>query len=54
MTPEDLDDKFLYLVGLRTGGTKAEELARVLKGLEEVDNIAHVMVQLEFPEARME
>ena len=51
MTEEELDAKFSYLVGLRAGETKAKELARVLKGLDRVTNIADVMVQLELPEA---
>jgi len=54
MTEEDLDAKFSHLVGLRAGEAKAEELARVLKRLDSVRNIADVMVQLELPEARIE
>ena len=54
MTEEDLDAKFSHLVGLRAGEAKADELARVLKGLDTVSNIADVMVQLELPEASME
>ena len=54
MTEEDLDAKFSYLVGLRAGEAKAEELARVLKRLDTVSNIAEVMAQLELPEAHIE
>ena len=54
MTEPDLDAKFSYLVGLRAGEAKAEELAGVLKQLDTVSNIADVMVQLELPEARIE
>jgi hypothetical protein len=54
MTDEDLDAKFSYLVGLRAGEAKAKELARILKGLDTVSNVADVMVQLELPEARID
>jgi 2-methylcitrate dehydratase PrpD len=54
MTEEELDAKFSYLVGLRVGEAKAKELAQVLKGLDSVSNVADIMVQLEFPEAKIE
>ena len=54
MTEQDLDAKFSYLVGLRAGGAKAQELAAVLKQLDIVSNIADVMVQLELPVASIE
>jgi len=54
MTEEDLDVKFSHLVGLRAGEAKARELARVLKRLDTVSNVAGVMVQLELPQARIE
>jgi hypothetical protein len=54
MDEADLDAKFSYLVGLRAGEAKAKELAQVLKHLDTVDNIADVMVQLEFPEASID
>ncbi len=54
MSEEDLDAKFSYLVGLRAGNAKAEELAQVLKMLDAVSNIADVMVQLELPQTHIE
>ena len=54
MSEEEVDAKFSYLVGLRVGEAKAKELAQVLKQLDKVSNVADVMVQLEFPEARLE
>ncbi len=54
MSEEDLDAKFSYLVGLRAGNAKAEELAQVLKRLDAVSNISDVMVQLELPQAQIE
>jgi 2-methylcitrate dehydratase PrpD len=54
MPEADLDAKFAYLIGLRVGQAKAGELAQMLKQLDTVDNIADVMVQLEFPEAHLE
>jgi len=54
MTEEELDAKFSYLVGLRAGEAKAKELARVLKRLDTVSNVADVMVQLELPEAHID
>jgi 2-methylcitrate dehydratase PrpD len=54
MTEEELDAKFSYLVGLRLGEAKANELALVLKQLDTVSNIADVMVQLEFPETHID
>jgi 2-methylcitrate dehydratase PrpD len=53
-TEEELDAKFSYLVGLRAGEAKAKELARVLKRLDTVSNVAEVMVQLELPEASID
>ena len=49
-----MDAKFSYLVGLRAGGAKAQELGAVLKRLDIESNIADVMVQLELPEASIE
>ncbi len=54
MSEEDLDAKFSYLVGLRAGNAKAEELAQVLKRLDAVSNIADVLVQLELPQTHIE
>jgi 2-methylcitrate dehydratase PrpD len=54
MPEEDLDLKFLDLVGLRVGEPKAKELAQVLKRLDRSSNIADIMAQLEFPEANLE
>ena len=54
MTEADLDVKFSHLVGLRAGDAKAQELAPILKGLDQVENIATVMAQLELPEANIE
>jgi hypothetical protein len=54
MTEEELDAKFSYLVGLRVGEAKAQELASVLKQLDTISNIADVMVQLELPEAHID
>ncbi len=54
MTEEDLDAKFAELVGMRAGAAQAGELARVLKGMDEVANISDVMSQLEMSEARIE
>jgi hypothetical protein len=54
MTEKELDAKFSYLVGLRAGEAKAKELARVLKRLDTVSNVAEVMVQLELPEASID
>ena len=54
MNEADLDAKFSYLVGLRAGDAKAEELAPLLKGLDRVENIADVMARLELPEADIE
>jgi 2-methylcitrate dehydratase PrpD len=54
MTEEELDAKFSYLVGLRVGESKAQELASVLKQLDTISNIADVMVQLELPEAHID
>ena len=59
MTQADLDIKFSHLVGLRAGAAKAQELASILpapilKGLDQVGNIATVMAQLELPEAHIE
>ena len=51
MSEAELDVKFSYLVGLRAGAGKAEELAGVLKGLDTVSNVAEVMIQLELPAA---
>jgi 2-methylcitrate dehydratase PrpD len=50
MTEEEVDAKFLHLVGLRAGEARAEELARIVKRLDTASNIADVMVQLELPE----
>ncbi len=54
MTEEELDAKFSYLVGLRVGEAKAQELASVLKQLDMISNVADVMVQLELPEAHID
>jgi 2-methylcitrate dehydratase PrpD len=54
MTEEDVDAKFLDLVGMRAGEAKAQELAHALKGLDTVSNIAEVMTSLQLPEARIE
>jgi 2-methylcitrate dehydratase PrpD len=54
MTEEEVDDKFLHLVGLRAGEAKAEELAQIVKRLDTASNIADVMVQLELPEDHIE
>jgi 2-methylcitrate dehydratase PrpD len=54
MTEEELDAKFSHLVSLRAGETKAKELARILKRLDTVSNVANVMVQLELPEASID
>lgn len=54
MTEEELDAKFSYLVSLRVGEVQAKVLARVLKGLDGVGNVAEVMTQLEFAEASLE
>ena len=59
MTQADLDIKFSHLVGLRAGDARAQELASILpapilKGLDQVENIATVMAQLELPEAHIE
>ena len=54
ITQADLDIKFSHLVGLRAGDAKAQELASILKGLDQVENIATVMAQLELPEAHIE
>jgi 2-methylcitrate dehydratase PrpD len=54
MTEEEVDAKFSYLVGLRAGEAKAKELARVLKRLDTVSNVADIMVQLELPEASID
>jgi 2-methylcitrate dehydratase PrpD len=53
MTEADLDAKFSHLVGLRAGEAKAKELARTLKGLDTVSNVADVMAQLELPAAHV-
>ena len=54
MTQADLDIKFSHLVELRAGAAKAQELAPILKGLDQVENIATVMPQLELPKAHIE
>jgi 2-methylcitrate dehydratase PrpD len=54
MTEEELDTKFSYLVGLRAGETKANELVGILKRLDTVSNMADVMIQLELPERHVE
>ena len=54
MTEEELDAKFSYLVGLRAGEAKAKELGQVLKGLDQVSNVAEIMAGLELPEAKLE
>ena len=54
MTEEEVDAKFLHLVGLRAGEAKAEELARIVKRLDTASNIADIMVQLELPEGDVE
>ena len=54
MNEADLDAKFSYLVGLRAGAARAEELAALLKRLNQVENIAEVMVRLEMPEANID
>ena len=54
MTEADLMDKFSYLVGLRIGQPKAEELSILLKNLAEAPDVAEVMAQLEFTEADIE
>jgi 2-methylcitrate dehydratase PrpD len=54
MTEEEIDAKFLHLVGLRVGEAKAAELAQIVKRLDIASNIADVMVQLELPQGRIE
>ena len=54
MSEEDLDVKLSFLVGLRAGNAKAEELAQVVKRLNAVSNIADVMFQLELPQTHIE
>jgi hypothetical protein len=54
MTEEEVDAKFLHLVGLRAGEAKAQELARIVKRLDTASNIADVMAQLELRQGRIE
>ena len=54
MNEEELDAKFSYLVTLRAGERKANELREALKGIDAVSNVADIMVQLELPEVKLE
>jgi hypothetical protein len=54
MNEEDLDGKFLDLVSMRAGETKAGELAQVLKSLDRATNVADVMTSLQLTEAKIE
>jgi 2-methylcitrate dehydratase PrpD len=54
MTEEDVEAKFRSLVGMRAGEAKAQELAAVLKGLDQARNIGDVMSSLQLPAAKIE
>ncbi len=47
MSEEELQKKFLDLVGLRVPQDRAVELERKLKGIEGVDNVAPLISELE-------
>ena len=54
MTESDLDAKFSYLVGLRVGKSKAEELADLIKLLNVSGSISNILANLEYPELHIE
>jgi len=54
MTEPDVDAKFSYLVGLRVGKSKAEELADLIKRLNVSSSISNIMANLEYPELHID
>ena len=54
MTESDLDAKFSYLVGMRVGKSKAEELADLIKLLNVSGSISNILANLEYPELHIE